>query len=301
MIAAASHGLPLMTPTACRCLLLRATWALAMLAMLALPGCASRAPGLDINTEFKAVSQDSRVLFIVLHYTVGSFPSALKTLTQGPVSSHYLVDQDPPTVYRLVDEGQRAWHAGPSAWQGLTGLNASSIGIEIVNAGFLDSAQGPYQAYPDAQIDRVVALVRDIAQRHRVRPHRIVGHSDIAPQVKQDPGPMFPWRRLHEAGLVPWPDLAAVATHQAAFELQLPDAGWFQDKLLAHGFALARSGEFDTATRRVLSAFQMKYRPSRYDGLADAQTAALLQVISAPGGLLMFDPATGERRPYAQP
>ena len=147
----------------------------------------------------------------------------------------------------------------------------------------------------------MVELVRDIAQRHRVRPHRIVGHSDIAPQVKQDPGPMFPWRRLHEAGLVPWPDLAAVATHQAAFELQLPDAGWFQDKLLAHGFALARSGEFDTATRRVLSAFQMKYRPSRYDGLADAQTAALLQVISAPGGLLMFDPATGERRSYAQP
>lgn len=298
MIAAASHGLPLMTPTACRCLLLRATLALAM---LALAGCASRAPGLDINTDFKAVSQDSRVLFIVLHYTVGGFPSALKTLTQGPVSSHYLVDRDPPTVYRLVDEGQRAWHAGPSAWQGLTGLNASSIGIEIVNAGFLDSAQGPYQAYPDAQIDRVVALLRDIAQRHRVRPHRIVGHSDIAPQVKQDPGPMFPWRRLHEAGLVPWPDLAAVATRQAAFELQLPDAGWFQDKLLAHGFALARSGEFDTATRRVLSAFQMKYRPSRYDGLADAQTAALLQVISSPGGLLMFDPATGERRPYAQP
>ena len=138
---------------------------IASLLLLSACGTVPKPPGPTIDRSFTSQNQDSRSLFLILHYTVIDWPKSLRVLTTGGlVSSHYLVDRDPPTVYRLVDESQRAWHAGPSAWQGLTGLNASSIGIEIVNAGFLDSAQGPYQAYPDAQIDRVVELVRDIAQ-----------------------------------------------------------------------------------------------------------------------------------------
>jgi N-acetylmuramoyl-L-alanine amidase len=266
-----------------------------LIACLLLVGCAG---GPKIDTRYSAVSQDSRVQFIVLHYTEGDFRQSLEQLTRGNVSSHYLVDRDPPTIYRLVDEDRRAWHAGHSYWQGYTYLNAGSIGIEIVNAGNSGSSDGRFAAYPDAQMDQVVALVRDIARRHGVKPHRIVGHSDIQPQTKQDPGPLFPWRRLADEGLIPWPDETAVAAALPRFQQQLPPIDWFQERLAQHGFEVPRNGELDTATRNVLSRFQMKYRPSRYDGTPDAETAALLSVVTAPGGLLIRA-SDGTWRPYA--
>jgi N-acetylmuramoyl-L-alanine amidase len=268
---------------------------LAAMLVAALAGCA-QAP-LPIDTRYRAQAQDSRVQFIVLHYTVGHFGSALFTLTEGPVSSHYLVDREPARVYRLVDESRRAWHAGPSFWQGHTSLNAASIGIEIVNPGFLGDPAGPYEPYADAQIDAVVALVRDIARRHGVRPHRIVGHSDISPQHKQDPGPRFPWRRLAHEGLIPWPDEAAVQVQRAHFEQDLPDAAWFQQRLSRLGHDVPRHGRWDEQTRRVLAVFQMKYRPSLYDGQPDAETAAWLQVATTPGGMRLAD-GRGGWAPY---
>lgn len=260
-----------------------------------LTACAS---GPRIDGRYNAASQDSRVQFIVIHYTEGNFDSALKTLTEGPVSSHYLVAENPVAVYQLVPEDRRAYHAGVSSWEGMTGLNASSIGIEIVNHGFLDTESGPYQPYPEAQIARVVALVKDIAERHAVKPNRIVGHSDIAPSRKVDPGPMFPWPRLAEAGLIPWPDPAQVALQRVSFDAApLPDVTWFQDKLAQHGFAVPRNGLLDPATHDVLRAFQMRYRPTNYSGEPDAETAALLQVITTPGGLLIVGP-DGQKRPF---
>ena len=223
------------------------------------------------------------MLFLVLHYTVGDFGSALRTLTQGEVSSHYLIsDEAPPRIYELVPEGQRAWHAGESAWQGHRGLNASSIGIEIVNPGPRWGPEGrAFERFPQAQIDLLLPLVRDIVQRHGIRPDRVLGHSDVQPQRKLDPGPLFPWARLAEAGLVRWPDAAAVAAARPAFEQQLPELAWFQQRLAQHGFELAQTGRLDVATRTVLAAFQMKYRPARFDGQPDAETAALLQVLTS--------------------
>jgi len=158
-----------------------------------LAGCASVPP---IDTSYTSASQDSRAQFLVLHFTSEDFVSSLKTLTQGPVSSHYLVRDDPPTVYRLVDESRRAYHAGVSSWKGQTQLNAASIGIEIVNLGDKGTAEAPiWHDYPKAQMDVVVALVKDIVARHEIRPDRILGHSDIAPQRKTDPGPCFDWLR----------------------------------------------------------------------------------------------------------
>lgn len=258
-------------------------------------GCAGTPP---IDTRYQSRSQDSRVQFIVLHYTEGNFDTALRLLTQGAVSSHYLVDQDPPTVYRLVDEDRRAYHAGLSSWEGVTALNATSVGIEIVNRGYIGDKTGPYTPYPEAQITRVIDLVKDIAQRHRVPPNRIVGHSDIAPSRKVDPGPMFPWPRLAAAGLIPWPDAALVAERRSRYEAApLPDIAWFQAKLAAHGFAVPQNGALDTATRDVLVAFQMKYRPRSYSGEPDAETAALLDVVTSPGGLWIVGP-DGQRRPF---
>jgi N-acetylmuramoyl-L-alanine amidase len=242
----------------------------------ALAGCAT---GPAIDTSYRSISQDSRVQFLVLHYTWGDYEDALGILTKGPVSSHYLVRDNPPTIYGLVDESRRAYHAGASSWQGNTNLNASSIGIEIVNRG---DALGGWQDYPQAQIDVVIDLVKDIVRRHNIRPDRIVGHSDIAPQRKTDPGPKFPWRRLADAGLIRWPDAAEVARRRPRFEQELPDVEWFQGMLAKHGFAVPRNGELDEATQRVVIAFQMKYRPARFDGIPDAETAALLDVLVNP-------------------
>lgn len=254
---------------------------LAALLPLLLAACATRGPAID--TTYTSRSQESRVQFLVLHYTEGDFPSALEILTNGPVSSHYLVNIDPPTVYKLVDEGRAAHHAGASSWKGYTQLNASSIGIEIVNRAFRGTPDPDNWAeFPKGQMDVVMELVKDIVARHRIRPDRIVGHSDIAPQRKVDPGPKFPWKRLADEGLIPWPDAAKVAERRVGFEAGLPDVEWFQLQLAKHGFQVPTHGVLDEATVRVIMVFQMKYRPAKFDGMPDAETAAILDVLVDP-------------------
>lgn len=243
-----------------------------------LAGCAS---GPRIDTRYSAVGQNSRVQYIVLHYTSTDLARSLQLLTEGEVSSHYLIGDSPATIYRLVDEDRRAWHAGVSQWQGRTWLNGTSIGIELVNQGFYQGPNGRYwQPYAPAQIDALIPLLKDIVQRHQLPLGSIIGHSDIAPQRKVDPGPLFPWKRLADAGLVPWPDAAAVARQQALFSASLPSVAWFQAQLARQGYEVAEHGELDTATRNVLAAFQMKYRQANYDGEPDAETAALLLVLN---------------------
>lgn len=240
---------------------------------------AACATGPTLDRTYTAMSQDSRAQFLIIHFTSEGFGSSLKTLTQGQVSSHYLVNDNPPTIYQLVDETRRAWHAGVSSWKGQTLLNAASIGIEIVNDG--DRVNGTYADYPKAQIDQVLELSKWIIKRHDIRPDRVLGHSDIAPQRKVDPGPKFPWKRFADEGLIIWPDPARVADKIPGYEATLPDVRWFQWKLGQHGFAVPQAGELDKETRRVISAFQMKYRPAKYDGEPDAETAAILDVLTA--------------------
>ncbi len=248
-----------------------------------LAGCASGPP---IDTRYSAVSQDSRVQFLIIHYTAGDFPRSLKTLTEEAVSSHYLVNDNPPTIYRLVNEDRRAYHAGLSSWRGFTQLNASSIGIEIVNIGRKDTAEGSiWFDYPQAQIDAVIALVKQIVTKYQIPPERVLGHSDIAPQRKTDPGPRFPWKQLADLGLVQWPDPNRVQLALPEYTASLPDVEWFQNKLAQHGFEVPRNGELDERTRAVVRAFQMKYRPNNIDGTPDAETAAMLAVLTAPDPL----------------
>jgi N-acetylmuramoyl-L-alanine amidase len=250
--------------------------------LAALTACAT---GPQVDTRYAAVSQDSRVRFIIIHYTQLDFQHSLRRLTREDVSSHYLVDRDPPTIYRLVPEERRAWHAGPSYWQGATALNASSVGIELVNLGNGDEPERPYEPFPAAQIDRVIALVRDIQRRHAVRPDHILGHAEVQPQTRTDPGPQFPWHRLADAGLIPWPDEQQVVAAEAHWRTALPSAVWWQERLAAHGFDVPHSGVLDAESRRVLAVFQMRYRPARYDGEPDTETAALLEVVTTSGGL----------------
>jgi N-acetylmuramoyl-L-alanine amidase len=250
-----------------------------LLALLA--GCAT---GPRIDHSYTAKSQSPRVKFIVLHYTVQDKPASIKILTQQQVSAHYLVTDDPqPIIYNLVPETEQAWHAGVSSWKGYTNINASSVGIEIVNPGWKDTPAGRvYAPFPQTQIDALIPLVKDIAQRYHVPPENVIGHSDIAPGRKQDPGPMFPWQQLAAAGLAVWPDATRVAAVHPVFDAQLPDIGWFQKKLATYGYGLPQTCVLDEQTHNVLSAFQSKYRSANFDGTPDADTAALLEVLTTP-------------------
>ncbi len=244
-----------------------------------LAACSSTGPkGLDIDRSIQAKSQNSRVEFLVLHYTSTGNERSLRILSEHNVSSHYLItDEDPPRIYQLVDETRRAWHAGVSQWYGRTDMNSGSIGIEIVNEGGSGQVWAPYS---HAQINTLVALMRDIVQRHQIKPHNIVGHSDIAPQRKVDPGPLFPWAQLAQAGLGRWYDVSLADAYMQTFQREgLPDILWFQQQLKRLGYQTPTDGMLDKATRNVLAAFQMHYRPQRYDGHPDAQTAAILKAL----------------------
>ncbi|MDO9092506.1 MAG: N-acetylmuramoyl-L-alanine amidase [Rubrivivax sp.] len=264
---------------------------LALATALLIGGCATRVTttegGVPIDTSHTAQGQDSRAMFLVIHYTVADLPLSLHILTKQQVSAHYLLsDESPPRIFRLVDENRRAWHSGLSGWKGHRLLNASSIGIEIVHPGFKPGfdKQRIYQPFPKEQIDALIPLVKDIVQRHQIKPERILGHGEVTPSYKEDPGPTFPWKLLADLGITPpWPDAQLVAQQQAIFATALPDAAWFQAALAQHGYVIERSGLWDEQTRRVMMNFQMRYRPANYSGQPDAETAALLHVLTVPG------------------
>lgn len=173
-----------------------------VLVLLLLTACAHTGSRNPLATWVPSKNFDERrPVVIVLHYTEQeSVQQSLDTLrTQnsgGKVSAHYLLGKD-GRVYQLVSDEKRAWHAGAGRWGAITDLNSASIGIEIDNNG-----RSPY---PDVQIDSLIALLRDLTQRLRIPPTQVIGHSDLAPARKVDPGPLFPWRRLAEAGFGVWP------------------------------------------------------------------------------------------------
>lgn len=260
-------------------LLSRCCASLAILGLLA--GCATQSP-LHIDRSLTTKDQASRVRYLVLHYTVSDTPQSIRLFTGrggAEVSVHYLLtDQSPPVIYNIVDENRTAYQAGgDSGWKNDRSLNLTSVGIEIVNAGWVDGPNGRVWApFPQEQIDTLIPLIKDIMARNHIRPENVLGHSDVAPQRKQDPGVLFPWKRLAAEGIVPWPDEAVVATKRAEYETALPDIAWFQHKLAALGYVVPQDGLPSDATGNVMIAFQTRYRPARIDGTPDAETAALL-------------------------
>ncbi|RVU49299.1 N-acetylmuramoyl-L-alanine amidase [Rubrivivax rivuli] len=280
------------------------TLALVLAALLA--GCASGPPtttegGVPIDATRTAKGQDSRVLFLVIHYTVANFPTSMKILTEQQVSAHYLLSDEPqPRIFRLVDENRRAWHSGASAWGPNHRLNSSSIGIEIVHPGYvqLPNGQKVFAPFPQAQIDALIPLVKDIVKRHGIKPEHILGHGEVTPSYKEDPGPTFPWKLFSDLGITPpWPDAAAVAAQRAVFEAQPPEMIWIQRSLAQHGYNVQPTGVFDKQTERVLMNFQMRYRPTSYSGLPDAESSAILWVLTKGGA--KTEPAGPA--PFAQP
>jgi N-acetylmuramoyl-L-alanine amidase len=213
---------------------------------------------------------------IVLHYT--GMPEAETALAwlcdpQSQVSSHYFVFED-GRVIQLVEESERAWHAGVSFWAGETDVNSRSIGIEIVNPGH----EFGYREFPHAQIDAIIALCRDIVARRRIPAERVLAHSDVAPGRKQDPGELFPWERLATEGIGAWVRPAPITPGHV---LQLGDEGPEVRSLRAQlrrlGYQAADSDAFDAALETIVAAFQRHFRPIRVDGVADRSTVVTLE------------------------
>jgi N-acetylmuramoyl-L-alanine amidase len=194
----------------------------------------------------------------------------------GRVSCHYVVAED-GRVFRLVAEEDRAWHAGQSNWLGEPEVNSRSIGIEIVNGGH----DFGLPDFPPLQIQAVVDLVGDIIARRKLPPKAVVGHSDIAPGRKLDPGEKFPWRALAAAGVSIWPGGSSASSSVAlAAGATGASVAALQQSLATIGYAIEPSGAYDEATRIVLSAFQRRFRPERVDGVADVETSALVQQVA---------------------
>lgn len=246
---------------------------------IALTGCTT-------TQKTTSVNYNSRVSIVVIHHTTANFGDSLRILTEpssNPVSSHYLIPEpDDRTygkarvqTYELVPESLRAWHAGKSEWAGKSGLNDQSIGIELVNQTWCHSGGmevDPYTGdrericfYPDfadSQIALLVELLDDILARHpEIKPTNIIGHSDIAPDRKIDPGPRFPWQRLARLGYGAWFDDETVIRYWEQFREQPLPVINVQKALAAYGYGIEVSGEQDEQTRNVLRAFQMHFRP----------------------------------------
>jgi len=166
-----------------------------------------------------------------------------------------------------------------SSWYGNIAMNSTSIGIEIVNPGWTEGSNGErvWHPYDDRQVRALTILLRDIIRRHNIVPENVVGHSDIAPQRKVDPGPLFPWKTLADAGIGRWYNEAGAAQHLARLQIEgVPDVAWFQKQLQRLGYASPQDGTLDRATINTLAAFQMHYRPALHDGQPDAETAAIM-------------------------
>lgn len=262
-----------------------------ILMLLLLTGCHSASSLKDmgsykVDSAHHAQAQEARIRFLVIHYTAEDFPSSLSTLTDEQVSAHYLIpahpplDQGKPVVWQLVPESQAAWHAGASSWRGFTRLNNSSIGIELENPGYQRTLLGiKWTPFSAPQIAVLTDITRQIVERYQIEPQNVVAHSDIAPQRKQDPGPRFPWRQLAQAGIGAWPD-----NNREAFYLRGRDPAEpvnedsLLDKLARYGYPIA-DNMTKRQKRRVISAFQMHFRPQNYQGNADAQTEAIAEAL----------------------
>ncbi len=211
---------------------------------------------------------------LVLHYTgMQTGEAALQRLCDAAaeVSSHYLVEED-GRIFRLVAEERRAWHAGVSFWKGERDINGRSIGIEIVNPGH----EFGYRPFPPAQIASVIALIGDIRSRWDIEDSSIIGHSDVAPARKEDPGELFPWKTLAEAGHGLWVEPAPAPGEPLSEGAEGAGVFALQAGLTRLGYDCAPSGTFDVRTTETIRAFQRHWRQEQVDGIADGETRARL-------------------------
>lgn len=242
------------------------------------------------RSYFPSKGQNFRQRYLIVHYTVSNNEQSVKILTQKEVSAHYLIkDTNDDKIYQLVDENKRAYHAGFSFWRNDKNLNDNSIGIEIVNPGFVTlEGKRVFTAFPEHQFKKVATLIKDLVQRYNIAPFRVLGHSDIAPGRKQDPGPLFPWQRLYkEYGVGMWYDEFTKneflqQDYLSAFEddsLKTQLIKEIQQNFKTLGYKIEITSALDWQTKVVVEAFQFHFRPQNFSGDLDNETIAILKAL----------------------
>ena len=250
-------------------------------------------------TYTQSANYSHRVKFLVMHYTAIDYEKSMHALVdEGGLSSHYLLPEsgdpsypkDDLEIIQLVDEKDRAWHAGRSFWQGREDLNDHSIGIEIVNVPTchipeqtklaMENDASKLCIFPDydaKQIELLIKLSKDILARNPdIGPTQVIGHSDIAPSRKNDPGPRFPWYQLYKAGIGAWYDSDTLDKYWQVFSASKPSVELMQKALRSYGYEVIATGQLDSQTLDALSAFQMHFLPWHVSGNNDARSAAVL-------------------------
>lgn len=243
-----------------------------------------------VKTFFPSLAQNFRQKYLIIHYTALDNDKSAMVLSQQAVSAHYLVnDQNDNEIYQLVDENKRAYHSGISLWRNDKNLNDNSIGIEIVNMGYTLDETGKkiFVPFNENQLKKVFQLVKDIADRYQIPPTNILGHADVAPTRKQDPGPMFPWKKLYdEENIGMWYDDAIMKSIMmntvANFETLKGENTFIfkvQSDLQKLGYDISPTGSWNLENMKVVEAFQYHFRPENYDGVVDVVTYSILQAL----------------------
>ena len=277
--------------------------ALACALTLPLIGCVTTNNTQIANTEpfvidsetYQATGNSERIKTIILHYTVSNNARAIKLLTTGNVSAHYLIlDHDDNKIYNLVPESERAWHAGAGGFAGRTILNDTSIGIEIVNSGikpeYRDALKNsaldyhPYEHYvefDELQIKKVAQLLQELAARYNISPKNIIGHADMAPSRKIDPGAKFPWQRLYEQyGIGAWYDAFDKQFFMNQEDFDATTIPEIKQAFRDYGYQINDIDAWDKASRDVIYAFQLHFRPQQPTGELDLETYAILKALN---------------------
>ena len=271
------------------------------LGLVVLSACATL--GNQNTVKLPSTNYNDRIRFVVIHHTSSNFEQSVNILTKPssrPVSSHYLVpDPSDETytenklkVFELVPESERAWHAGRSYWAGKTGLNDQSIGIEVVNQTYCVNPDKDehqrlgktppkrlcfYPDFPETQMAVLIKLLEGIRERHpEISAVNYVGHSDIAPGRKIDPGPRFPWQRLYKLGFGAWFDDDVVIKYWKQFSITPVSLSTVQKALNAYGYKVEATGVLDEQTRNAVTSFQLHFRPNAVSGKPSLEDTAIL-------------------------
>jgi len=241
-------------------------------------------------TRYRAKGFNRRVRFLIMHYTAINFSASINALTGPLVSAHYLVpDPSDQTyseagftdlrIFNLVDENERAWHAGVSQWSGRSNLNDTAIGIEIVNLATDNNGHFEFPPFNATQVEAIKELAADILQRYPdIQPTHVLGHSDVSIGRKSDPGAAFPWKELYIAGVGAWYEESTKQKYHSRFCRDLPVKADVVAKLRKYGYETSAVAS-DSAYKQLIRAFQLHFRPQNYDGVLDAETAAIIYAL----------------------
>jgi len=241
----------------------------------------------DYNSYRSVKGFNRRVRFLVMHYTALNFQHSITALTGDSVSAHYLIpDPSDETytkagfrdvrIFNLVDENERSWHAGVSSWAGRTNLNDTAIGIEIVNQATDKESVFEFPPYHPDQVNAIKQLAVNIIQRYPdISPVNVIGHSDISPGRKSDPGAAFPWKKLYESGIGAWYEDHVKDGYLALFKVTPPNKNDVVAKLKTYGYDTS-AANMESGYRNLIRALQLHFRPQNYNGVLDTETAAIL-------------------------